>query len=137
MSLIALADLPDPWIMTFSIASGRRPFCITLILVRIKWLFFFHSSLYSASGDKSMSPYSAISSHQDRSNYLFCLGDKNMPLYSAISSHQDCSNYLTLHPPADLFLPTLSEPLQGAVSHADVTMRKLFVHAIHQVDLFI
>ena len=48
-------------------------------------------------------------------------------LYSVVSIPWDCSKRFTLHPLADLFIPTPTRLLWEAVSHAAITARRLFV----------
>ena len=54
--------------------------------------------------------------------------DKDAFLYSAVSSHWDCSKRFTLHPLADMFIPTPFGFIWEAFSHAALIARRLFVH---------
>ena len=49
-------------------------------------------------------------------------------LHSTVSSPWDCSTCLTVHPLADLFIPTTSQLLREAFGHAAITVRRLFIH---------
>ena len=53
---------------------------------------------------------------------------KRTLLYSAVSSLWDCSKHFTLHPLADLFIPTPICLLWEAFSHAAITVQRLIVH---------
>ena len=77
-------------------------------------------------------------SFQCDSNYVLLPGNvqyeeitrttKGMFLYSAVSSQLDHSKRVTLHPLADMFIPTLTRLLWQAFSHAAVTVQRLFTH---------
>ena len=53
---------------------------------------------------------------------------KGTLLYSTLSSPWDCSTYLPVHPLVHLFIPTPSQLLREAFSHAAIILRRLFVH---------
>ena len=55
------------------------------------------------------------------------LNSRQSFLYSAVSSPWDCSKRFILHPLAEIFIPTPSQLLWEAFSHAAITARRLFV----------
>ena len=53
---------------------------------------------------------------------------KGMFLYRAVSSPLDRSKRFTLHPLADVFIPTSTRLLLEAFSHAAITVQRVFIH---------
>ena len=53
---------------------------------------------------------------------------KGTLLYSTLSIPWDCSTCLSVHPLVHLFIPTPSQLLWKAFSHAAIIYRRLFVH---------
>ena len=49
-------------------------------------------------------------------------------LHSTVSSPLDCSKDITIHPLADLFIPTPTQLLLGALSHSVCAAQRLFVY---------
>ena len=61
---------------------------------------------------------------------------KGTLLYITLSSPWDCSTCLPVHPLVYLFIPTPSQLLWKAFSHAAIILRRLFVHISTTVCVF-